>query len=143
MYTKQVCVFLENRKGRLADVPGLLKDEALNIRALSLAAMPALGLMRLIVDDRERCVRLLKAHGFAVQETDVIAVEMEDRPGGLHRIVEVFDREGINIEYMYTFFRKDSGAAIVVLKIDDAARAVATLQRNGLTVLPQDAISSL
>jgi len=143
MYTKQVCVFLENRKGRLADVTGLLKDEAINIRALSLADMPDLGVLRLIVDDRERCVRLLKAHGFAVQETDVIAVEMEDRPGGLHRFVEVFDREGINFEYMYTFFRKDSGAAIVVLKIDDAARAVATLQRNGLTVLAQDAISSL
>ena len=63
--------------------------------------------------------------------------------GGLHRIVEVFDRDGINIEYMYTFFRKDSGAAIVVLKIDDAARAVATLQRNGLCVLPEDAISNL
>ncbi len=143
MYTKQVCVFLENRKGRLADVTGLLKEEAINIRALSLADMPDLGVLRLIVDDRERCLRALKAHGFAVQETDVVAVEMEDRPGGLHRIVEVFDRDGINIEYMYTFFRKDSGAAIVVLKIDDAARAVATLQRNGLCVLPEDAISNL
>jgi hypothetical protein len=143
VYTKQVCVFLENKKGRLAEVTGLLKDEAINIRALSLADMPDLGVLRLIVDDRERCLRALKARGFAVRETDVIGVEMEDRPGGLHRIVEVFDREGINIEYMYTFFRKDSGAAIVVLKIDDAARAVETLQKNGISILPEDAIQNL
>ena len=143
MYTKQVSIFLENKKGRLADVTGLLKDEGINIRALSLADMPDLGVLRLIVDDRARCLCLLKAQGFAAQETDVIAVEIEDKPGGLHRIVEVLDREGINIEYMYTFFRRGSGSAIVVLKIDDAARAVETLKSNGISLLPEDAIQNL
>ncbi len=143
MYTKQVSVFLENRKGRLAEVTKLLADEQINIRALSLADMPDLGVLRLIVSDRDRCLRALKAHEFVAQETDVIAVEIDDRPGSLHAIVEVLDRDGINIEYMYTSFRKDRGSAIVILKIDDGARAVDTLRRNGVVVLAEDAIRNL
>lgn len=143
MYTKQVSVFLENKKGRLAEVTGLLTDEGISIRALSLADMPDLGVLRLIVDDRSRCVRVLKARDFVVQETDVVAVEIEDKPGGLHHIVQVFDRESVNIEYMYTFFKKDSGSAIVVFKLDDPAQAVATLKKHGISVLPEDAIQNL
>jgi hypothetical protein len=143
MYTKQVSIFLENKKGRLAEVTKLLTDEGINIRALSLADMPDLGVLRLIVNDRGRCVRALKAHDFVVQETDVVAVEIEDAPGGLHRIVDVFDRENINIEYMYSFFRRNVDTAIVVFKIDDAARAVETLKRNGIAILPEDVLQGL
>ena len=121
----------------------LLADEGINIRAMSLADMPDLGVLRLIVDDRSRCLQALKAQGLVAQETDVIAVEIEDRPGGLHRIVEVFDREDINIEYMYTFFKKDAGTAIVVFKIDNPALAAETLKKHGITILPEDAIQNL
>jgi hypothetical protein len=143
MYTKQVSVFLENKKGRLAEVTKLLSDEGINIRALSLADMPDLGVLRLIVDDRARCLRALKLHDLVAQETDVIAVEIDDHPGGLHRIVEVLDRENINIEYMYTFFKKNIGSAIVVFKIDNPALAAETLHRNGISILPEDAIQKL
>jgi hypothetical protein len=143
MYTKQVSIFLENRKGRLAEVTKLLKDEGINIRALSLADMPDLGVLRLIVHDRLRCLRLLKDRGFAARETDVIAVEMEDRPGGLYRIIEVLDREGINIEYMYTYSKKHIDSAIAIFKLDDAARAVETLKRNGVPILSEDAVENL
>jgi hypothetical protein len=105
--------------------------------------MPDLGVLRLIVDDRARCLRVLKAHDFAAQETDVVAAEIEDTPGGLHRIVEVLDREGINIEYMYTFFKKNVGTAIVVVRIDNPALAADVLTRNGIAVLPEDAIQNL
>lgn len=143
MYTKQVSVFLENKKGRLAEVTKLLKDEGINIRALSLADMPDLGVLRLIVSDRVRCLRLLKDRGFAARETDVIACEIQDEPGGLHRIIEALDRDGISIEYIYTFFRKNVPTAIAVFKIDDAARAMDTLNRNGIPILPEDAIQNL
>ncbi len=143
MYTKQVSVFLENKKGRLAEVTGLLAGEGINIRAMSLADMPDIGVLRLIVDDRGRCLRALKGRGFAAQETDVIAVEIEDHPGGLHRIIEVFDRADINIEYMYTFFRKNVDTAIVVFKIDDAAGAVEALKAGGIAVLPGDAVQKI
>jgi len=143
MYAKQVCVFLENQKGRVAEVTRLLADEGINIRALSLADMPDFGVLRLIVNDRTRCVRALKDRGFVVQETEVIAAEIEDRPGGLSRIVEVMDREDINIEYIYAFVEKKENLAIVVFKIDDAARAAQALARSGVSILSEDAIQNL
>ena len=143
MYTKQVSVFLENKKGRLAEVTSLLTDEGINIRALSLADMPDLGILRMIVNDRGRCLRVLRAHDFVAQETDVIAVEMEDKPGGLHRIVEVLGREGMNIEYMYSFFMKNVDSAVVILKIDDLTGAVDALKKKGISILPEDKIQTL
>lgn len=143
MYTKQVSVFLENKKGRLAEVTKLLADEGINLRALSLADMADFGVLRIIVDDRARCLRVLKEYGLAAQETDVIAVEVSDQPGGLHRIVEVLDREDINVEYMYAFFEKTGQNAIVVFKIDDAARAVDVLKKEGISILPEDMIQNL
>lgn len=143
MYAKQVCVFLENKKGRVAEVTGLLAKENINIRALSLADLPDVGVLRLIVDDRVRCLAALKSRGFVVQESDVIAVEIEDRPGGLHRIVEVLDHENINIEYIYAFIKKRSDAAIVVFKIDDATRAAEALKAGGIGILSEDAIQDL
>jgi hypothetical protein len=143
MYAKQVSVFLENAKGRLAEVTKLLADEKINIRALSLADMAEFGVLRLIVNDRARCLRVLREHDFAAQETDVIAVEMEDKPGGLHRIIEVLDRQDINIEYMYAFFEKSGSNAIVVFKIDDGERAVDALEKSGICILPDDMIQNL
>jgi hypothetical protein len=143
VYTKQVSVFLENEKGRLAEVTRLLADERINIRALSLADMADLGVLRLIVDDRARCLRAFKDRGFVAQETEVVAAEIDDKPGGLNRIVEALDRDDINIEYMYTFFEKNADNAIVVLKINNPARAVEALKKNGIPILPEDLIQNL
>ncbi len=143
MHTKQVSIFLENKKGRLAEVTKLLTDEGINIRALSLADMADFGVLRIIVNDRARCLGVLKANHFVVQETDVIAAEIEDRPGSLHRILDVLDREGINIEYMYAFFEKSGDNAIVVFKIDDASRAVEALKKNGVSILSEDVLQNL
>jgi hypothetical protein len=143
MFTKQISVFLENRTGRLAEVTGLLAREGINIRALSLAELPDVGVLRIIVNDRARCLQVLRSHQLVAQETDVIAVEIADSPGGLHRIVEVLDREQINVEYMYTFVNKNGDSAIGVLKIDEAAAAARALERNGIAILPEDAVQNL
>ncbi len=143
MFTKQVSIFLENKKGRLADVTRILADNRINIRALSMADMADLGVLRLIVDDSAHCLSVLKEHDLVAQETEVVVAEIEDKPGGLHRIVEVLTREGASIEYMYAFCAKNRDNAIVVLKINDAGRAVETLQSNGITVLSEDAIRDL
>ena len=143
MYTKQVSVFLENKKGRLADVTGLLTREGINIRALCLADTADFGVLRLIVNDRQRCLGVLKAHDLAAQETEVLAVEIEDKPGGLHRIVEVLDREGVNIEYMYTFLEKSGDKAIAVFNSDGAARAAEVLKKAGIVLVPEDALQNL
>jgi len=143
MYAKQVSIFLENKKGRLAEVTRVLADEKINIRALSLADMTDLGVLRLIVDDRAGCLRVLKEHGLVVQETEVVAAEVPDKPGGLHHVIAILNADGISIEYMYAFCTKNSDNAMVVLKINDPARAVATLQKNGIRVLPEDVIEKL
>jgi hypothetical protein len=143
MYTKQVSIFVENEKGRFADVTKLLADEGINIRALSLGEMVDFGVLRLIVDDRSRCIQVLKAHEFTVQETDVIAVEIDDRPGGLHHVIEVLDRDGIGIEYMYAFLEKNDKNAIVVFKVDDPSKAVAILEKGNIPILPEDKIQNL
>jgi hypothetical protein len=143
VYTKQITIFVENKKGRFAEVTRLLADEGINIRALSLGDTADFGVLRLIVDDRQRCLRVLKAHDFTVQETPVIAVETDDRPGGLHRIIDILDREGISIEYMYAFFAKNGKNAIVVFKVNDASKAVKALENNGISILPDDMIQNL
>lgn len=143
VHTKQVSIFVQNEKGRVADVTRLLAKEGINIRALSLADMVDFGVLRLIVDERDRCLQVLKDNDFTVQETDVIAVEIADQPGGLHRVIDVLDREGINIEYMYAFLEKNGKNAVVVFKIDDAAAAVESLLKSGVTILSEERVRGL
>ena len=143
MFNKQVSIFLENKKGRLAEVTRLLSDEKINIRALSLADTTDFGVLRLIVSDADKCFRILKANGFVAQMTDVIAVEIEDQPGGLNAVLEALDESDINIEYMYAFVEKKSDKAIVIFRIDKIQAAVETLQKNQISVLASAVIESL
>ena len=143
MTLKQVSVFLENKKGRLAEVTKLIADEKINIRALSLADTTDFGVLRLIVNDPERCFTVLKKHSFVAQQTEVIAVEVMDKPGGLQQILDVFDDSSINIEYMYAFVEKKSENAIVIFRIDQPGRAIEVLEKNKITVLSSQVISKL
>jgi len=143
MIQKQISVFLENKKGRLAEVAALIAREGINIRALSLADTADFGVLRLIVNDPEKCFSVLKNGGFVAQKTEVIAVEVPDRPGGLGRILGLFDRHGLNIEYMYAFVEKKSDSAIVVFRVDQPAKAVQDLESEGVTVLSAEIISKL
>lgn len=143
MFAKQVSVFVENRKGRLAEVTKLLADEQVNVRSVSLADMHDIGVLRIIVDDSARCINALKRNGFMCQETDVVAVEMDDKPGGLHRVVQALAEEDVNVEYMYTTFEKSSDKAIVILRVDDGEMALAALTRHGISVLPAGRIQML
>ena len=143
MTLKQVSVFRENKKGRLAEVTGLIAGEGINIRALSLADTADFGVLRLIVNDPEKCFAVLKKNNFVAQKTDVIAVEVQDKPGGLKRILDVYDRNGINIEYMYAFVEKKSDNAIVIFRIDQPDRAVEALGRDGISVLSEEIINKL
>jgi hypothetical protein len=135
MFTKQISVFLENKKGRLAELTRLLWEKGINIRAMSLADTVDFGVVRLIVKDPAACLEALREQGFAAQETDVLAVQIPDVPGSLHEVVELLDRQGINIEYMYTFFGRTGEKAIVVFKGDDAAKAAGALGRAGVNLL--------
>jgi hypothetical protein len=143
MSVKQISVFLENKKGRLADVTVALEREGINMRALSLADTADFGVLRIIVDDVDRCVSVLKAAGFVAQVTEVIAIEVEDRPGGLHHILRVLDAATINVEYLYAYVEQSKAAAVVICKVDDRGKAGEALKKAGITTIAADVLKSL
>jgi hypothetical protein len=134
MNIKQISIFLENKKGKLAEVTKLLSNEGINIRALSLAETAEFGVLRLIVNDPDKCVKVLKANEVIAQVTNVIAVEIEDKPGGLNKILEIFNSSEINIEYMYAFIEKQRDNAIVIFRIDDSEKAISALKAKNISV---------
>lgn len=130
MKVKQISVFLENKSGRLAQVTRVLGDNELNIRALSIADTTDFGILRLIVDQPEEASRILRAEGFMVSETAVIAVEVPDCPGGLADVLAILGLAGINIEYLYAFIGQSSGEAQVIFRVDDCDKAINVLQER-------------
>jgi hypothetical protein len=135
MKVPQISIFVENRKGRLASVARLLAQGGVNLIALSLADTADFGILRLIADDPDRAQRLLRDQGFTVVETDVIAIEVEDRPGGLADLLEVLDGAGVNIEYMYAFSELRTGRAPLIFRFEDPERAIQVLNQSGIPVL--------
>ena len=143
MTIKQISVFLENKKGRLADVTSILSSRKINIRALTLADTTDFGVLRIIVNDTPTCLEVLKTAGFIAQQTEVIAVEMPDQPGGLHGVLSTFDEHDINIEYMYAFVEKKSNNAVVIFKVDEVAEAVEMLRNAEVSILGEDELQQL
>lgn len=135
MRVEQISVFLENKAGRLAEVTRILSEAGVNIRALSLADTSDFGILRLIVNDNEKAKEALKANGFTVGKTDVVAVEVEDRPGGLHKILDILRKAGINVEYMYAFVQQSGNNAVIIFRFDNLDEAVRVLMENGVTVI--------
>jgi len=144
MFVKQISVFMENRAGRLEEITGILAKSNVNIRALSLADTSDFGILRLIVDNPGRTAQILKKEGFTVRENEVIALEVEDKPGGLHEILTLFSRAGISIEYMYAFLeRRHENKAVLIIRVEAAAKAVKTLEDAGKHLLAAEEIYSL
>ncbi|MGA2614723.1 MAG: ACT domain-containing protein [Spirochaetia bacterium] len=143
MSVKQISIFLENTKGRLAEVTRLLAARGVNIRALSLADTADFGVLRIIVNDPDACLAALKESGMIAQVTEVLAVEMADKPGGLSRVLAALDAAGLNVEYMYAYVEKTGDNAIVICKIDDKERAARVLAENGIGTLSADSLKAL
>jgi hypothetical protein len=135
MRVEQISVFLENAAGRLAEVAGILSRAGVNIRALSLADTSDFGVLRLIVSDNLKAETALKENGFTVGKTDVVAVEVEDRPGGLFRILDLLNRAKINVEYMYAFVQHSGANAVMIFRFDHPSQAIKLLGENDLTVI--------
>lgn len=143
MKVKQISIFLENKYGRLAQVTRVLGDSNINIRALSIADTTDFGILRLIVNDPDKAYGVLKAAGFTVSTTDVIAVEVPDRPGGLADALDVLQENNINIEYLYAFLQKASNAALVVFRVEQLDQAIEALQAKGNRLLSGEELYTL
>ncbi len=143
MKLEQISIFLENKSGRLAEVTRVLADAGINIRALSLADTADFGILRLIVNDTEKAKQVLKENGFTVGKTEVIGIEVPDRPGGLAGILEVLGREGINVEYMYAFVQKSGDSAIIIFRFDELDMAIEALTKAGVRILKGEEIYAM
>lgn len=143
MRVEQISVFLENKAGRLSEVCRILGQADINIRALALADTTDFGILRLIVNDTAKAKATLNEKGFTVGRTDVVAVEVPDRPGGLAAVLGILEEHEINVEYMYAFVQQSGANAVIIFRFDDLDLAVAKLQAAGVTVLPGEKVYAL
>ncbi len=133
MFIKQLSIFVENKLGRLEAIINTLGSKGVNIRALSIAETTEFGILRVIVDDIDTAKSALDEIGVISKATDVIAVYIDDKTGGLASILKLITDAGISVEYMYAFLsRKDNAKALMVLKADDEVKAEKTLLANGV-----------
>jgi len=135
MNVTQLSIFLENRSGRLAEVTEILGKNGINIRALSLADTSDFGILRVIVNDPEKACAILRRDGFTVSETEVMAIAVEDRPGGLAGVLKILSGENVNVEYMYAFLEKFTENALIIFRIEEIERTAAILRKRGIRIL--------
>jgi hypothetical protein len=143
MKVEQISIFLENRPGALEGVTKVISEAKINIRALSLADTSDFGILRLIVNDVETARKILKEKGYTVKRTEVVAVEVPDRPGGLHSIMQALSDKGINVEYMYAFVERSGQNAIIIFRFEPIDKAIAVLVESGFSVLPGEKVYSM
>jgi hypothetical protein len=135
---RQVSVFLENKSGRLYEACRCLAEAGVNIRALSIAETADYGVLRLIVDEPQKTMQVMTESGFTVSETEVIAVEVPDVPGGLAQVLAPMYDANVNIEYLYCFVEKSGESAIVVFRVEQIDEAIRALQGSGYTVMREE-----
>jgi hypothetical protein len=123
MLIKQLSVFVENKKGRLSAITDILRQSQIDIRALSVADTKDFGILRLIVNDVDKAYTALKNGECLVSLTDVIAVQIADKPGGLADAMDLLSAAEVSVEYMYAFISKSDGLASVILRVDDNEKA--------------------
>ena len=135
MYIKQLSVFVENKKGKIAEILSVLGESNIDICALSLSDTTDYGILRMIVDDCGRAFDVLSKHGEIVKLSDVIAIAVDNTPGGLAKALIALREEDIAIEYMYAFVGNSSLGAMVVLRTDEKSGALSALKRHGVCIL--------
>jgi len=140
---KQISVFLENRAGRLWELCDVLGKNGINMRALSIGEAADFGIVRMIVNEPDKANAILKGAGFTVAETDVLAVEIPDVPGGLAKVLGALKDKGVNIEYAYAFVARSGDKAIVSMRVDTQADAETVLEVAGFKVLSADDVYNL
>jgi hypothetical protein len=140
---KQISIFMENKPGRMAKVAKTLSDANVNIRALTIAEAGDFGIIRMVVDDTEKGYRVLRDEGFTVSETDVLAVEIKDTPGGLYEIAKTLGENSINMDYGYAFVTAKAERAMLILRVDEITRATQVLQAAGVRIATRTEIQNI
>lgn len=140
---RQISVFVDNKPNRLAGVMKLLKESGINLRALSLADTKDFGILRIIVNDTDKAVRILKEAAYAVTVTEILAISIPDSPGQLSRVLDILGADGVNLEYLYAFIGKSDRSVSFVIRVDDNIHAADTLTRGGIIQLTENDIAEM
>lgn len=137
MAIRQVSVFIENKRGALAGVTGVLAGAGIDLRAMSVADTADYGILRLIVSDTDRAAEVLGKNGFLCSMTEVLAAEVPDVPGGLFRILDPLSGQDVNMDYLYAFVTGTGRSACVVLRVRDNERTEQLLRAAGIRLLTE------
>jgi hypothetical protein len=143
MAVKQISVFLENKAGRLAKVAEELKNNGINIRALTIADTSDFGILRMIVNNPDKAYDVLKKAGFTVRESGILAIELDDKEGVFYNLMKLCDANGLNVEYTYSFVEQYSNKAILFLRFEDNDKAFALFSKQGYKLLSDDEIKKI
>ena len=141
MKIKQLSIFLENKPGALSAPCRLLAKADINIQTFSLADTREFGILRLVVEDHDKARRLLQRNGFAVKVTDVIALEVQDKPGALAAILDALDGTGINVEYAYAYTTKKQDCGLLLFRFNDPDGALRVLKARKINVVASKDLS--
>ena len=143
MVAYQLSVFAENKPGRLAKVTRILGREKLNIRAISISTSDDFGVINILVDDPKRASTVLSDEGLTVSLKEVIAVLIEDKPGGLDKLVQLLAAEDVNIENAYGFVLESWKKAVFVVDVDQLEKTQELLKKNKFETLDAAALSAV
>lgn len=143
MTVKQISVFLENKPGQLAAFTDVLKENGIDMRALSIAETLDFGILRVIVDDSYKTACVLKEAGYIFQITPVLAVAIPDEAGSLNKILNILGDNSINLEYNYTFIARNRDMAYMVFRVEDNDKAIDVLTKSGIQLLTQDELAEI
>lgn len=138
MFIKQISIVLDNVPGAMSHVSEILGREGVNIRAISVADTSDISTVRFVVDDPVKAGNILKANGFSTKETDVLAVETPDHPGGLNAVLKHLKAGNINVHYLYPHLGRLGGQAVVILGVDKLEEAQKVLQQNWVRTLGKE-----
>ncbi len=139
----QISVFVENKPGRIERVTEILAKAKVNIRAFTLSGTYEYGVMKLLVDQPDKALEILTAQGIPASKREILAVLMDDRPGGLYRIAKAFGQRKMNIEDAYGFVIQDKKRAVLVVDVEKINEAKSVLREEGLSTLTDEEIYSL
>lgn len=137
MYIKQLSVFVENKSGRLAEITATIAQAGIDIRALSIADTTDFGILRLVVDKPYEAEKTLKEAGLTVSLTDVIAVGIADKTGGVAETLSMVAESDVGVEYMYSFLSQNYQRAYLIMRVADNEKALAALKAHGCEILSE------
>jgi len=143
MKITQLSMFLENKKGRLYDATKVLGDANIDIKALNIAESEDFGILRIVVDQPNAALKILKDNGFVASITKIVGVEVNDKPGGLSAVLKILKDNDLNIEYMYAFEEKNNNKAILILRFDNTDKAVEVLTKNNIRIIGTENIQGV